>query len=153
MCSLQWANGPCGPTLKKVLCAPSQIPSAAPAISSNLKARAGLAGDFHNFHSRMHLKGVGARLTDVKRNVRQQIGLVQNESSALKKIEGYLRGLSSPSAVAQHYDFGCFAKIVARWADQVADVFNRAAYRETRAANPQAPARSSAHPDGRCRRW
>ena len=67
-------------------------------------------------------------------------------------MEGYLSGLSSPSVDAENDNFRGFAQIVARGADQVADVFDQQQVDIFQTPVEQAPVRSCGHPDGTSRR-
>jgi len=59
----------------------------------------------------------------IEGHVGKQVNLGEDERSDLKKMDGYLSGLSSPSSRSAH-NLRCLAQIVARRAHKIADVFD-----------------------------
>ena len=86
---------------------------------------AGLRGDFEDSHAGAHATGCFACAARASNSTAAAKSiLVMTATSAVLKMVGYFSGLSSPSVDGEEHEAQVFAEVVARRADEVADVLD-----------------------------
>ena len=90
-----------------------------------LQAVAPRTRDSHNLHARMHPTSVLLGLRDIKRHIRQQIGLRDYQQLRLEKDGRILQRLVFAFGHTQQNNLRRLAQVVARRANQVTDILNK----------------------------
>ena len=97
----------------------------------------------------MNFARIRFRGGNVKRHIRQKVDLVQDQQFGLEENARAFERLVTSLRDAQNYTFRGFAQIVARGADQAADIFDQQQINVFQPASWQAPARSCEHQTSR----